>query len=1807
MSSTSILARTGQIACTPTLASRSMSLRGAAETWPSCSNLRRAGRSSFRLWLLLCVTLCVLAAPSSLRAQQLAPIPALSFSTTVAGNNPLAQMITVNSTAASFNFTATATTNSGGSWLTITPSAYGYGVATPYAITVSAAPAVTLAAGTYTGQIVITPTTTTISPLTIPVTLVIHATTDTYFDQVAGGLTFAEVTAGEAPPGQALQVRNAGAGTLAWTATTSTADGGAWLSLSAASGSALSNLTVSVVPSKFPGQGLVAGTYTGQVLLKTTGDSLTIPITVNVGANIFRQVNPLRFVKTFAGANSLSQTITMASTGTQFTFAASVRNSTGGNWLTITPSAYGYGISTPQAVTVGVNPAVTLAAGTYMAEVIVNSEDGHQGFSIPVTMVVEPSTATYFDDVAGSLSYSMETNGDAPPAQNIQVRNGGAGTLSWTAAATTADGGSWLSLSAASGSAPTDVSVTVNPKNLPQGGQEAGTFVGQVFLQNASGDVTIPVVYTVGANAFRQVNPLTFTKVFGGANPLPQVITIASTGTNFTFNAVAINSTGGNWLQISPSAYGYGISTPSSITVSVNPAVTLAAGTYSSEVVVESEDGTQVLSVPVTLVIAAATDTFFDALPGQMAFTMMTKGNPPPAQVLPIRNAGAGTLDWTASTITSDGGDWLTISAASGTAPSNPTVTVAPGNLPGGGLVAGTFSGQIILKSDGGFATIPVSMVVGANVFGQINPLNFTMTAGGANPLPQVITVASTGTNFTFLGSVANSTGGNWLTISPSAYGYGISTPEAITVTANPAVTLAAGTYSSQIILASADGTQTISVPVTLTIEPTTATYFDSLPGALSFSMVTGGTAPPAQPVEIRNAGAGSLKWTASVSTADGGAWLSISAATGTAPTVPQISVIPANLPGLGLVAGTFVGQVILSTPTDRVTIPVSMVVGASVFRQVNALDFNMTAGGASPLPQLVNIASTGSSFTFLASVANSTGGNWLTINPSAYGYGLATPQQLIVTVKPAATLAAGTYSAQIIVIAAAGSPSMVIPVTLRVNGANAIHFDDMTGGVSFFQVTSGATPAAQSFGIRNAGTSTLNWTASATTADGGAWLGLSSASGTAPENLSVSLNSAKLPGEGLVAGIFNGQILLQTGTDRQTVPVQVVVGANVFTPLAPLSFSKLFNGSNPTYQLLNVASSGTNFNFYGMQASATGGSWLTINPSAYGYGISTPESVQVAVDPVTTLAAGAYVGEVIFTSTAGDQGMVVPVTMTVTTTTATATPTFSPAGGTYSTPQTVTIADATPGAAIYYTLNGTTPTTASTVYSVPLKVTPTATVKAIAVAPGYLQSAVGSAAYKLPQAATPVLSVAAGTYTTPQSVSLTDTTTGAAIYYTTNGTTPTTASTLYTGTAITVSADETIKAIATATGYSQSAVASAAYVIDAPLPVFAPAAGTYTSAQSVTITDAASGATIYYTTNGTTPTTASTKYTGAIPVSADETLMAIATAANYGQSPVATAAYTINAASPVIAPAAGNYATAQSVTITDTTTGATIYYTTNGTTPTTASTKYTGAITVSADETIEAIATAAGYGQSAVTTAVYTIEAAAPAISPKGGNYATQQSVTITDATTGATIYYTTNGTTPTTASTKYTGAITVASNETLEAIATAPNHSQSAVSTATYTIDQAATPHFSPAAGTYASAQTVTITDGTTGATIYYKTNGTTPTTSSTVYTGPITVSSNETIKAIATATGYTQSAVATAKYSIEAAEPAASQVITISEATSGATVYYTTDGSTPTTSSTKYTGPITVTATATLKFIAVGTNYTQSPVRTIIVTVE
>jgi hypothetical protein len=423
---------------------------------------------------------------------------------------------------------------------------------------------------------------------------------------------------------------------------------------------------------------------------------------------------------------------------------------------------------------------------------------------------------------------------------------------------------------------------------------------------------------------------------------------------------------------------------------------------------------------------------------------------------------------------------------------------------------------------------------------------------------------------------------------------------------------------------------------------------------------------------------------------------------------------------------------------------------------------------------------------------------------------------------------------------------------------------------------------------------------------------------------------------------------------------------------------------------------------------------------------------------------------------------------------------------------------------------------------------------------------------------ATPTFSEGGGTYTGVQSVTLYDTTPNATIYYTTNGTTPSTSSAVYSaGSQISVGSNETIEAIAVVSGYTNSAVASAAYVINLPVaatPTFSEGGGTYTGVQTITLYDTTPNATIYYTTNGTTPSTSSSVYSASNPikVGSNETLEAITVASGYTNSAVASAAYVINlpvAATPTFSEGGGTYTGVQTITLYDTTPNATIYYTTNGTTPSTSSAVYSAGsqISVGSNETIDAIAVASGYTNSAVASAAYVINlpvAATPTFSDGGGTYTGVQSITLYDATPGATIYYTTNGTTPTTSSSVYSASnpIKVGSNETIEAIAVASGYTNSAVASAAYVINLpvAATPTFSEGGGTYTGVQSITLYDATPGATIYYTTNGTTPSASSTVYSAgtSISVSTSETIKAMAVAPAYAGSAVTSAAYQITVA---------------------------------------------------------------------
>jgi alpha-tubulin suppressor-like RCC1 family protein len=295
----------------------------------------------------------------------------------------------------------------------------------------------------------------------------------------------------------------------------------------------------------------------------------------------------------------------------------------------------------------------------------------------------------------------------------------------------------------------------------------------------------------------------------------------------------------------------------------------------------------------------------------------------------------------------------------------------------------------------------------------------------------------------------------------------------------------------------------------------------------------------------------------------------------------------------------------------------------------------------------------------------------------------------------------------------------------------------------------------------------------------------------------------------------------------------------------------------------------------------------------------------------------------------------------------------------------------------------------------------------------------------------------------------------------------------------------------------------------------------------------------------------------------------------------IAEAGFSWKASNPTFSLAAGTYSTDQTVSISTATSGATIYYTTDGTTPTAASPVYSAPVSITATTTLQAKAVKAGFSDSQVTTAVYTMLVATPTMSPGTGTYTTPQTVTISSSSPNPTIRYTTDGTDPTPSSTQYTGPLAVGSSTTLKARGFKAGWTTSGTASATYTMNfgTLAAPTMDPATSTYVDSVAVTVT-ASAGATIRYTTDGTDPTSGSSVYTGPITLTSTTTLKAKAFETDYNPSSTTTNTYTVKAATPvlslpggtyAAGSVLTITSTTQGATLHYTLSGSDPTESDT------------------------------------
>ena len=276
-------------------------------------------------------------------------------------------------------------------------------------------------------------------------------------------------------------------------------------------------------------------------------------------------------------------------------------------------------------------------------------------------------------------------------------------------------------------------------------------------------------------------------------------------------------------------------------------------------------------------------------------------------------------------------------------------------------------------------------------------------------------------------------------------------------------------------------------------------------------------------------------------------------------------------------------------------------------------------------------------------------------------------------------------------------------------------------------------------------------------------------------------------------------------------------------------------------------------------------------------------------------------------------------------------------------------------------------------------------------------------------------------------------------------------------------------------------------------------------------------GYTILYTTDGSKPTIGgATTSTYSSPVPVTESLTVKAVVVRYGMVLTEVAEKAITPA-PCATPVITFDYTTSNVSISCTTPSSTIYYTTNGSTPTVSSTPYSEPFPVNSPTTVKAIATHTIYPSSDVAELAIA-QVATPTIQNNGSN-----AISITTTTPGATIYYTIDGSTPTTLSTVYSAPLTEnVSNVTIKAIAVKENMITSAVGSGSVKL-QCATPVITRDGMTF----TLSCTNPT-DASLYFTMGGG----PETLYSGPVAFTSDQlpmTVTAVARHDDYTQSETA------------------------------------------------------------------------------
>ena len=375
-----------------------------------------------------------------------------------------------------FAFTAESSTVSGGEWLVVRPR-IGFA---PSALPVFVNPG-GLTAGVYQGSITLTVAQATNSPVTVPVTLTV--TDEPPALAVAPDhLAFSAMEGGNPSP-QALDISNAGGGTLNWTADVllpaAAVSVGPFpeINLSATAGTGATPVRVSV-----DSTGVGPGSYQAAILVRTTSEPLAsrfIPVLVQVtlATAVLRTSQSGLIFEAVEGSGALpSRDFKVVNAGSgDMAWMVEIRSISGGNWLTVSPTD---GISTAGQALLSVffnADATDLAAGSYHAVVRIRAPGAANSpqFVHAVLNVLPPGSTPPPQPSPSGLLFLGNAGGTPLAAQQVRVFTGGGGTVNFSASTTAIDDEDWLRVNPSNGTAsattPGLLSVLVDPSALAAG------------------------------------------------------------------------------------------------------------------------------------------------------------------------------------------------------------------------------------------------------------------------------------------------------------------------------------------------------------------------------------------------------------------------------------------------------------------------------------------------------------------------------------------------------------------------------------------------------------------------------------------------------------------------------------------------------------------------------------------------------------------------------------------------------------------------------------------------------------------------------------------------------------------------------------------------------------------------------------------------------------------------------------------------------------------------------------------------------------------------------------------------------------------------------------------------------------------------------------------------------------------------------------------------------------------------------------------------------------------------------------------